>query len=406
LQRTTALVILESKAQTIYFNDLEDRYRILFRVFTPHVPLFEQVEIIAREYQHEHVQVVFGVTDEPALLAQLLAERWKLQTTSGRSLCRAQNKGLFAQAARKVNATYPETAVIFTIAQAKKWKQFPAFLRPAKGSLSMYSYKVHSAEELVSTIEHIQKQKRILLDWSSPFYDAHAQPTDPPAHAFLIQPYLQYPQFTLDGYIQRGRATYLGVTESIYSKDRHSFERFDFPAKLPATVYEALYTIVDDLLAELQYDNSTFNVEFFVTGNNQIVLIELNTRLSLQFVPLMKHAYVPSNIEIAFAVSQGITPKITLKKQPLAASSCVLRSTVDRYVEAIPSEDEVSALQKEGIVDSMTCHVRPHTWLSDYEQDSYTYMYAYVDISGKNVREIQRKLIIAQQRLSFVFRND
>lgn len=47
--------------------------------------------------------------------------------------------------------------------------------------------------------------------------------------------------------------------------------------------------------------------------------------------------------------------------------------------------------------------VAPGTKLSEYEQDSYSYRYALLDIAGDSLTEIREKLAYARRTLRFEF---
>ncbi len=314
----------------------------------------------------------------------------------------AQHKAIFARIARDINRHYPDTVVLEKEQVIRvDGKLFPAFIRLAKGSLSMHSYMVNCKEELKEILPKLFHIKRPLLVWSRSFYEQFAQASDPPIECFLLQPFLNFRQYTVDAYVFRGRMRILGITESIYTLDRRSFQRFDFPGDLPPSAMHELHAMLVRLVERLQFDNAGFDVEFFLTPDNHIILIEFNTRLSLQFVPLIYQWYEISALEVMSLICIVIEPQLIPRSLQLLASSCVLRSFEDKKVVRVPTRQEIIALKKSGHIEFMRVLVDPGYKLSDHEQDSYSYRYALVDVLGHTRQEIFGKLEFVKHQLHF-----
>lgn len=402
----TVLVILNGPTQDIYFTELAESWNLHFFLFDPELSPEEHVRVLLQKIATAgwHLDGVVGVTDEPSIVAALLAERLGLTTTPPVSIYRAQNKAVFKQFATQVAPAHPPTFVLTRPAEGAEIvgeELFPAFIKPARGSLSVDSYLVHSPDHLHSVLKSVFRKRRQLVDWAELFFQHWAQPDDPPSRSFLLQPFIDARQFTVDGWVCQGQMGLFGVTETVYTPDRKSFERFDCPAHLRAPVYRELEAMLTQLVALLEYDNAVFNMEFFVTDNEDIIPIEFNTRLSIQFSPLWRQRFTKSNIDVMLEIAIGRTPDPQPLPQPRRASSCVLRTYQDQLVTAVPTPTEIATLKAAGYLESVRLLADVGTKLSDYKQDAYTYRYALIDIAGNTHKDILRKLEYVKQHLHF-----
>ncbi len=401
--RPAILAIIESPSQKVYFqHDLAD-FDWHFFLFNPKLSLTSQVRGIVTHWRRSRIPLrgVFGITDEPSIVAALVAKQLKLPGNNPKAIYRAQHKALLTQYLSECTRSAPDTKLILSVHEIPPNITYPAFIRPAKGSLSMHSFKVNSKHDLITLLPKVFREERPLVVWSSQFYDTYAEKGDPPLQAFLIQPFLDYPQYTVDGYVYRNKTFILGITSSVYTPDRKSFDRFDFPADLPVLIQKKLHHVIKKLIKRLKYDNSGFNIEFFVTPEGEIIIIELNTRLSVQFVPLMYERLNHSNIYAMTVLSMGKKPNMRTVNSTKYVSSCVLRSRTDKYVLSVPSAKQIQLLIQQNYATNIRVLVSPGCCLSEYEQDSYSYRYAIVDISGESLPQILQKLKHVKTKLSF-----
>lgn len=346
-RRPTILAVIESPSQQVYFEYDRDNFDWHFYLFNPAITPADQVEEVLAFIRQKRLRVdgIFGITDEPSIVAALTAGRLGLPGNRPEAIYRAQHKAILTQMLADISVFTPETCVISSPTTVPNGAtKYPAFLKPAKGSLSMHSYMVRNRTELALLLPQLFREQRPLVDWSERFYRIHMQPADPPIRSFLLQPFLDLPQYTVDGFVSGGHVTILGITESVYTPDRKSFERFDYPGDISARASGELTTLLTTLLGKLQYDNSGFNMEFFVTPDDHIIVIELNTRLSVQFVPLMRQRYNHSNIHTMATLSTGVVPSLQVVNGTRRASSCVLRTYEDKRVVSVPDAADIRRL--------------------------------------------------------------
>lgn len=395
------LVFYESELQRSYFKSLKDNYKFRFEKFDSSEDPWE----VAEKFVHSKAFVVLGTTDATSYLASLVTQKLGLIGPTPESIYKAQHKALFNQILLYINSAQPRTKILSGISDISSDISYPAFIRPAKGALSEISYRIESEEELRHILPILLNKRRRSVAWSDCFNNHHRKAHDPPLNSFIIQPFIDQKQYTVDGLVINKEVKFLGITETIYTPDRKSFARFDFPAELSGKVEENLQDLIARIAREIGYDNSGFNVEFFIDLESRITVIEFNTRLSIQFVPLMEQWYEQSNLDYQIQIGLGKQVQIVEKENKLHASSCVLRVYQDKKVIRVPAESEVDELIKEGFAVEIKLLAEPGKLLSDYKQDAYTFRYALIDIAGKNLGEILEKLEYCKNNLAFEFKN-
>jgi hypothetical protein len=141
----------------------------------------------------------------------------------------------------------------------------------------------------------------------------------------------------------------IGVTDSVKYPGTNSFERFEYPSRLPAARVEELAAIAGRVLPALHFDGGFFNVEFFVPEQGPPTIIEVNGRIASQFAPLVQALHGRSTYELMFALACGDDPGWTETEPEGVAVSYVLRTFEDAFVASAPEpEDGVEILATAG----------------------------------------------------------
>ncbi len=402
-KKPTILVIITSRREPskLRFRQLEHKYNLVFWVLDRNVVHDEQSRRIVRLLRDNRLDPdsVVGFSEEPSLLAAVLATQLGSVYTSPQSICRAQHKAVFAQIARKIDENYPPTIAIINPDQTSIDLEYPVFIRPARGSVSEFAYRIDSEDDLAKTLKAVFGKNRTLKFWQHACETYLEKP--PPVSSFLLQPFIEAPQFTVDGFVYKGAVRILGIAESIYDERREHFLRFDLLTNFPQDVQGGLQALLERTIGALGFDNSNFSVEFFLANGREIILIEFNTRASAAFTNIYCERYQSSLIDMMIQISLGNRPNVSFKDESRLASNCVLRVKQDHYIKSIPTPEEVEQLkEKYGLID-IDILVEAGKKLSDYKQDSYSYRYAFVDIAGNSRQEILDKLGKVRTELKF-----
>jgi len=403
----TVLVLYSDPHRRTLIESMNGALPLCFFRVDPQAPVRDQLEALETLARHgqNHIGGVVGINDFAGALAAAAGDHLGFTTPSPCATYQAQHKALFMQHAAACNPHYPPTRIIRSeedIPIASTW--YPAFIKPAASSLSACSFLAKDPHTLKERYRAVRDLKRADVTWRQALYRPLIKADDPPLSAFLLQPFLQFPQYTLDGYVHHGQVALVGITASIFDRPGHSFERFDFPAHLEEDTQAELRKVAEDLVASLGFDNGSFNVEFFVTEAGHIIVIEFNIRIAFQFVALFTARYAENYLTEVCKLALGETPSLTALPAPQSASSCVLRVYEDKTVIGTPSEEEIAALARHGLVHSVRLLAEPGKRLCEYKQDTYSFRYALFNILYQDKAERDEKIKRIKDHLHFVFK--
>jgi hypothetical protein len=140
------------------------------------------------------------------------------------------------------------------------------------------------------------------------------------------------------------------VTDSVKYPGTFSFERFEYPSRLPEERQTELSDIAARVLREMNFDGGFFNVEFFVPERGPAQIIEVNGRIASQFAPLVKGLHRRSTYEALFELACGEDPSWQAGLPQGFAVSYVVRVFEDAFVEDVPDpEDGLEVLVRPGL---------------------------------------------------------
>jgi hypothetical protein len=275
-------------------------------------------EALVAELAARPADGVVGTKDRSALVAALVAVRQGLPGPTPEALVRCQHKPT-AQAIGQ--EAVPEATPRFGDVE-------PAFVKPAVGRLSQ-GYDEAYVEGW--------RQLAALAGFEGEI-------------GLLAEERLAGDEVTLEGYVHRGRVVVIGVTDSVMYAGTNSFERFEYPSRLPEERLAELSGVAERLLRALGFDNGFFNVEFFVPESGPAKWIEVNGRIASQFAPLTRAVHGRSTYEALFELAAGRDPRWDPGAPDGVAVSYVLRVFEDALVEAVPEPaDDVEVLVRAGL---------------------------------------------------------
>ncbi|MGH8001167.1 MAG: hypothetical protein ACREPR_17495, partial [Brasilonema sp.] len=229
----------------------------------------------------------------------------------------------------------------------------------------------------------------------------------PSATSMICEELLHGEQITVDGWISDGKVGFFGNTHSIFLPNNISFDRFDFPFHCSTLLEDKIYQISETVIKGVGLNNTLFNIEMKIREEDHTIsIVEINTRLSMQFVFLIEKVTGMNPfarlIQVALGEDIADTPQEGLVLQKYA-SSCVLRRTADAIVREIPTKSYIDELESRFPNTQITSLIPLGRKLSDYPQDAFTYRYAFVDIARDSLNEILSELKEIKQLLNFRF---
>jgi ATP-grasp domain len=281
-----------------------------------------------------------GTKDRAALLAAVVAERRRLPGPTAAALFACQHKPTSREVQRRV---VPEATPRFEVLNGVPTFEPPFFVKPVVGRLSQLARRMDDPADLAELPRHDP-----YLEEYAGLAELAGLATDG-LHGFVAEELVEGDEVTLEGYVYNGRVTVIGVTDSVKYPGTNSFERFEYPSRLPAARVEELAGIARALLPALAFDGGFFNVEFFIPEQKRPTIIEVNGRIASQFAPLVHAAHGRSTYELLFELACGTDPAWRERDPDGVAVSYVVRTFEDAFVASAPEpEDGVEILAHPG----------------------------------------------------------
>jgi biotin carboxylase len=339
------------------------------------------------------VDGVFGSNDATGHLAVIVAHRLGLPGPDPAAFMRCHDK----LASRRIQAAaVPDATPAFAEIDVDEPDPapplpYPFFVKPVAGHLSQLAYTVSSDAELRMVVTEARAQLDAITD-----YDRRLEGRG--FRSLIAEELLDGRLVTFEGFMQRGRMTPIGVTDSIMHPNRISFVRFDYPSTLPAAEQEAMAGVARRLMPAIGFDDGMFNVEFFVAPNGRISIVEVNGRLASQFAPLVQAVHGVSSYELALAVATGQGVELPPPRAGIVASSFVLRTYEDAIVRSLPDPATVTERFGHAHVEIL---VRRGQRLSENDDDVVSHRLAVVALAGPDREAVIRRYAEAVELLPF-----
>ena len=271
---------------------------------------------------------IVATKDRSALLAAILAERRGLPGPSPRALVACQHKPTSRAVHQRVA---PEVTPRWAVLGSKPPPFGPPwFVKPVVGRLSQDARRVDDAGRLDSLGGWDDYRAGYAAIAALAGLDRDA------VRGYIAEEVRSGDEVTLEGFSHRGRVTTIGVTDSVKYPGTNSFERFEYPSRLPADRLAELADVAARIVPALGFDDGFFNVEFFVPEGGPVTLIEVNGRLASQFAPLVQAAHGRSTYDALFRLACGDDPDWNPHPPECHGVSYVVRRFEDAFVEAVP----------------------------------------------------------------------
>lgn len=276
---------------------------------------------------------------------------------------------------------------------------FPVFVKPMKSFFSIGAQRIDCAAELAEA-----KRRWVALD---DFFLPLERLLEREARVgigstrLIAEGLLKGQQVTVEGYAFGGEVNILGVVDSIFFPGTLAFSRFDYPSSLPEDVQERMEEMARRLMGGLGFDNGLFNVEMMYDGReDRIAIIEINPRMASQFADLYEKVDGTNAYEVLLDIGTGVRPSPKRRQGVYQfAASCVLRSFEDYLVVALPSEDQLSALEYLYPDIRVEIHATAGRKLSDELQDGTSFRYGIITLGGRDLAEVLTRFDDVRARL-------
>lgn len=288
---------------------------------------------------------------------------------------------------------------------------YPFFVKPVKACTSMFARVVHNEIELREATTFSVQNEIGNMTW----YESLDQlikhcfgSSAITSFRFIGERLLFGEQVTVDGFIQNGQVTIMGISDSImYPNTTLSFERFDYPSSLPDSVQSRMAEVASRVIGASKLNHTCFNVEFFYNKmNDSITIIEINSRMSYQFSDLFHWVDGQSLFAVQLQLAIGeIVEWTPLRGGYRVASSFVMRRFSDAYVLQTPTNEELARAHNIFPMINIKILCGKGQCLSSIRQDVGSYRYAVVNLAAQTVDELHKVYASVNEILTFTFEN-
>ena len=361
------------------------------------------------------VDAIIGFWDFPVSpMIPLLAARYGTRSASLASVLRAEHKYWARLKQREVIPEHTPEFVRFDPfdddALSRIGMSYPFWIKPMIAFGGHLGLKVENEDDFRKGVQEMRKNIHRFAEpfkyFASQLEDGDDYPGDEGGFAIAEQ-IISGRQCTVEGYVSNGKVEAHGVIDSFCFPGTTSFSRLEYPSKLPQPVKDEMIEASRKIISHLEYDNSTFNIEYFYDEpNDRIWLLEINARISQSHSDLFYKVDGHPNQELLVSTALGQDP--TWPRQEGAykvAAKFFLRRFADGQVVRCPTVQQVHRVKElvpETVVELL---VKPDMWLHDLGyQDSYSYKLAILYIGAEDDDELMRKYHQCVGELDFAIR--
>jgi len=323
-----------------------------FRILRFH-PL-AYIERLVRELSRERVDGVLS-TDEyvGSLIAAAVSKRLGLPTADPAIIAESQHKYYARLSQRRVVPEAVPDFQLMTVPPAAPEQirlPFPFFVKPVRGSFSIFADRVDSYGALR---RHLGLNalwrfglKRVLRPCNELL--RHFTGCSIDVNRFIGETYMSGDQVCIDGFVHDGEVHVMGVIDALMFPGTNAFERFQYPSQLPAEVQLRMRELTKRVVHGLGMQHGQFNLELiYDRASDRLRIIELHPRLSYQFADMYSDVDGINTYDVMLRLALGDKPELAQAagRHKLAAS-LVIRKFAGRRVTAVPDRETVAAFRE------------------------------------------------------------
>jgi len=361
------------------------------------------------------VDAIIAHWDFPvSVMTTILAAEHNLPAPSLESLLRSEHKG-WSRLEQK--ASVPECVPGFAIfdpfeedALSGIGLDFPFWVKPVKAHSSALGFKVEDEADFAEAIEEIREH---IGEIGDAFNEVLQRVDLPPelqgagGNSCLAEQFVQGIQAAPEGTMFRGEFGVHGVFDMHKDEAGTSFARLDYPASsLPEHVQQRMIDLTERYLRHVGYDNACFNSEFmWDEAEDQLWLIEINTRISQSHSDLFTKVDGSSNHEVAIDIALGTPPRMPHREGEFAvASQAMIFHDEDAIVTRIPTAQDKAEIERRFPGTVLTLTVAEGERLSELPgQDSYRFVLGKLYLGAESTAQLQEKYAAITAELPFEF---
>jgi biotin carboxylase len=309
---------------------------------------FDAEAYIERMASRRDIAGVFTSSDYPgAPIAAAIADSLKLPGPDPRAVLRASHKFVSRQ---MQEAAVPEACPRFWLvdpeALALPDVDYPCFVKPVKGSYTIFARRVNSEAEIRAHFDQdgVREFRRAFVAIFNRLWHRYIGDKQDGRY-FIAEELLSGAQVTVEGFVADGEPTIFGVVDSEFYPGTSSFSRFVYPSALPQAAQQSMADICRRCISAMGLRRTFFNIELFWDGR-KATIIEVNPRICGQFSDLYEKVDGVNTAVLALDLATGGDVRWQRGKGKFAfAASVPLRVFAATEFVATPDATRVTATE-------------------------------------------------------------
>ena len=372
----------------------------------------EYIDALEREYRGK-IDGVISSNDYPgATIAAALATRLQLPSSTPEAIVRATHK---YYSRRVQHEAVPEATPKFWLIDPRLGSggaaadiEYPCFVKPVKGTFSVLSQKINTADELDAFLT--RPVVREFIDDFMTIFNAQVKGLtnfEIDGRFFIAEAFMHGMQVTVEGYVAGGKVEIYGIVDSIMHAGTGSFGRFDLPSSLRPEICAALADVATRAVVALGLTQGLFNVEMIYQPlDDSIRIIEVNPRICGQFGDLYQKVNGVHSYLTAIDVVTGSRPRAVRTEGRYAmATSFPLRTFEAVKVLEAPDARQIESAEALYPATLIWNECEAGHSLADFQtfEDGASARYGVVNLGGNSRAELNTRLAAVKAQLGHRF---
>jgi hypothetical protein len=256
---------------------------------------------------------------------------------------------------------------------------YPFWVKPVKSFASQLGFRIEDEEAFRDALDEIRSEIGKVGDPFDEVLEMAELPDEVAAatgSTCIAEQIISGVQGAAEGTVFQGEFGVHGLLDMHKDAETNSFQRLDYPSQLPDEVQQRMVELTRRFMEHIGFDNGCFNSEFmWDRDDDQLWLIEVNTRISQSHSDLFAKVDGSSNHEVAIDIALGHRPSMPHRQGRFAvATKGIIPHYEDGVVTRVPSPEEIARLGERYPGTVVELSVSPGDRLAELpNQDSYRY---------------------------------
>lgn len=377
-----------------------------------HFDVWKFIKKLTNEFKNKGISAVLS-SDEyiGAIIAAIVAEEIGLPGANPKNIILAQHKYYSRKVQQEFNREETPAFSLLSLNDIKSQTitlPYPFFVKPVKGTFSLFAKRVQSQNELLKHLNLAWYERLFFHKIMKPFNDLMQidDSLEYDANHFIAEELIEGQQVTVDGFAFQSQVSIMGIVDSIMFPNTNIFERFDYPSRLDSHTQDRMKTLVKDTIENMGFDNGQFNVELFYDKKSKhIRIIEINPRLSYQFADLYENVDSSNTYDILLDLSLGYQPIFKSGAGRFQYSTSFVHRTFEgKKLSSIPTQNQVKSFSERYTESKIQIYGKKGTRMSSEIRAIGSYRYAIINIGALSLLDLFAIAEDAKDTLPFNFK--